>query len=176
MGFKRRERILIIAAAICVAVFFGDRLILTPLWNVWNDRSERIGELKKNVQNGEILLDRRMGLEEKWDAFRENAFPENSPEVENRILSRVHEWSNQSGINLHTMKPRWKEIDEESKKLELRLTADGSLEQVARFLYNLESDPIPARLEDAGVSSQNERGSRLDLNVTFSGLVIKESK
>lgn len=174
MGFRQRERILIIMAMVCIAIFLGDKLILTPLGRIWSERSLRIGELKKSIEKGSILVDRRADVERRWKEIKDASLPDDPPTVEERILNRVHDWESQSGLTLNSLKPRWMPPDDESKKLELGLTASGSLESIARFLFELESDPLSIRVEDIGLTSRDKRGTVLDMNLKFSSLILKE--
>ncbi|MCX7000772.1 MAG: hypothetical protein NT106_10845 [Candidatus Sumerlaeota bacterium] len=174
MGFIQRERILIIMALACIGIFLGDKLILIPLGRIWSERSLKIGELKKSVEKGSLLVDRRADVAKRWKEIKDAGLPDDLPRVEERILTRVHDWESQSGLTLNSLKPRWREPDDESKKLELRLTGSGSLESIARFLFEVENDPLPIRVEDIGLTSRDKRGTVLDLNLKFSSLILKE--
>ena len=174
MGFRQREKILIIAALVCMGIFLGDRLVLTPLGRIWSRRSARIGELKKSVEKGGLLVERRADVEKRWKEITDAGLPDDPSIVEERILTRVHEWESQSGLNLTSLRPRWREPDLESKKLELRLTGSGSLESITRFLFEVEADPLPLRVEDLGLTARDKRGAILEFNLKFSSLILKE--
>ncbi|HRR31747.1 MAG TPA: hypothetical protein P5557_10620 [Candidatus Sumerlaeia bacterium] len=173
MGIRQRERILIIATLVCLGVFLGDRIILTPLARAWSRRSERIAELKKSVEKGALLLSRQAEVERRWKAIQDAGLPDDPSQVEERVLGRVQEWESQSSLALSSLKPRWRETDDESKKLEIRLTASGSLDSIARFLYEAEADALPVCIEDVGLTSRDRRGDTLDLNLKFSSLILK---
>lgn len=173
MGIRQRERLLIIATLACLGIFLGDRIILTPLARTWSRRSERISELKKSVEKGALLVSRRADVERRWKEIQDAGLPDDPSQVEERILSRVQEWESQSSLALSSLKPRWREPDEESKKLEIRLTASGSLDSISRFLYEAEADALPICVEDVGLTSRDRRGDNLDLNLKFSSLILK---
>ena len=174
MGFKKRERILLVAAVCCLSILVGDRLILTPMIHLWKNRSRRISELKSSIRKGEILLDREKSLEERWRKMRQASRFDDMSTVENRILTGVHDWAAEGGLNLNSLKPRWSDVDEEAIKLEIRLTATGNLEAVSRFLYALERDTLPLRLEDLSISVRDKQTGTLDFSVRFTSLVLKE--
>jgi Tfp pilus assembly protein PilO len=176
MEFKKREKILLIATLCCIVLLTGDRFILTPMGNLWKNRSKEISALKTSIEKGEILIDREKDLEERWRLMCEVCLTKDDSAVENRLLNRVQDWVTESGVALHSLKPRWSEMDEESKRLEIRISATGSLEALSRFLFELERDPSPLRLEDIGISVRDNRSRNMDLSIRFSRLVLKEAK
>ena len=55
MKIKNRQQLLIIGVILVVAFFVGDKLILTPLGNLWTARSKKIAELK-NLSLEEVQI------------------------------------------------------------------------------------------------------------------------
>jgi len=175
MEFKKRERILVIAALLCVLFLGGDRLILTPMARAWKDRSAQISSLKQSIEKGEILLDREKILKERWNKLRTSCTSEDDSTAENHVLKGVDKWAKKSGMSLNYLKPRWSDFGKEAKKLEIRLSATGKLEQIARFLYELENDALPMHVEDIGITIKDKRSKVLDITARFSSLVLKEA-
>jgi Tfp pilus assembly protein PilO len=174
MDIKKRERILILAALACIVLLTGDRFILTPMGRTWKKRSERISLLKKNVEKGDLLLERREDIKERWRKIKEAGFSDDPSAAENGIFTRVNEWAGQSGLTLNSLKPRWAESGDEEKKLEFRLSGTGNLDTVSRFLYELERDSLPLSLEDFGISVRDKQSRSLDFSARFSSLILKE--
>ena len=48
-------RTVLFAAVVCIALLCGDKLVLTPLMDLWSDRAERIVELEKSLNKGLLL-------------------------------------------------------------------------------------------------------------------------
>ncbi len=49
MQIKNRQQLLIIGAIAAVALFAGDRLVLSPLLKAWSVRATRIADLRKDI-------------------------------------------------------------------------------------------------------------------------------
>ena len=62
MKIKNRQQWLMFAAVAVVAFFAADKLILTPLGNLWTERSKGIVDLRKKVENGARLEQREQNL------------------------------------------------------------------------------------------------------------------
>ena len=172
MESKRRKRLLAVAAIACVAAVAGDRLVLSPLNNLWTTRSERIAELEKSLSKGRLLVDREEAMKERWREMKDRSLPAEMSVSEDRILKSVGRWVRDSRLGVTSLKPRWTDDEENFKKLEFRATAQGGMESVARFLYELETDPLPLKLEDIEIAARDERGDMLTLAVRFTGLVL----
>ena len=67
MGNDRRQKLLLIAAIICIGALAGDHFVVTPLANLWKARSSRITELQSNLAKGVLLVDRDEDLRSRWD-------------------------------------------------------------------------------------------------------------
>ncbi|MCX8036639.1 MAG: GspMb/PilO family protein [Candidatus Sumerlaeia bacterium] len=177
MEFRKRERLLTVMAVIVVGAFLGDRLIVTPLRGLYKNRSERILELKKSLDQGRMLLDREKDIKARWEDMRKQALPTDPSVAENMVLQAMNRWIQSSRLTVTSLKPRWIEAERaEYKTLECRVAAQGNLPALARFLYELERDPLPLRVEEIEVSSRDDRGQVLTVGLRFTGLVLLGGK
>ncbi|MGC9326471.1 MAG: type 4a pilus biogenesis protein PilO [Candidatus Hinthialibacter sp.] len=174
MNNSSRQRLLSIVAIVCFGALIGDKLLFTPLLNIWKDRSERIQELEKNLVKGQLLLDRENDLKRRWQSMKENSLPADKSSAQSQVLKSVDRWATESGITISTFKPNWKDYQENYITLDCRAAAQGNLSNVVRFLYELEKDPIAVKLEQVEISVNDDVGEHLTLSVTFSGLQILE--
>ncbi|MBN1866107.1 hypothetical protein JW916_02325 [Candidatus Sumerlaeota bacterium] len=176
MAFNRREHLLLLAAIVCIAILAGDRFVLTPLASAWSERNARIAELKGNLSKGALLLDRGDSLERRWREMKERSLPREMSATESRVFTAVSEWASDSRLDITSIKPRWFEEEEESRTVEFRVGASGSLDSVARFLYALETDSMSLRTEKVEISSRDPRGNALAVDIRFTGSVILEKE
>ncbi len=174
MKIKSREHLLAIAAIAIVALLVGDRLVLTPLTQAWKARSARVVSLQKSIQKGALLLDREQTIRERWSMMETNTLPATVSAAENSVLKAVDRWAQASRISFTSIKPQWKEPSPEFKTLECRADAFGNLSSVARFLHELETDPLALKIEEIEITSRDNEGQQLSLAVRFSGLLLTE--
>jgi len=176
MGFKKREKILIAIAGICIFLLLGDALLISPLARIWKERSSRIGELKKQLEKGDLIAGREESLKNRWTDMKNRSLVNDMPEAEKEVLGAVQNWAIKSGMNVLSLKPRWVNKEDESRLLECRLTGSGDLGSVTRFLFELENDSLPLRLEDVEITARDARGRDLALSIRFTGLILEEQK
>jgi Tfp pilus assembly protein PilO len=174
MTDRQRKNWLLLAAVGCVLLLVGDRMVLSPLVNSWKSRSARIVELHKKINTGQMLLDRRDTLLTRWDAVKKGALPTNPTAAENAVLGAVHSWAASTGLSVTSILPRWIEDDKTGPRIELRVSGTGDMAAVGRFLYEIESSPMPLRLESVAMRARDDDGRSLSLEARFSGLIELE--
>lgn len=177
MNQKHREHILTITAIACLALLAGDNFIIKPLTELWQNRAEEIQSLRRSLQKGNLLLTREESLRQRWNEMTQNALPNLVSQAESQVLKAIDRWVDTSSITIISLKPQWREHEEDYKSLECRAVAQGSMKNLVHFLYELEQDPLSLRVEQIEILGRDETGDRLTLTLTFSGIqFIKEEQ
>ncbi len=176
MNDWNRERILLLAAGFCLFALFADKMILTPMLNRWDENSVRIEQLKQDLQKGEMLLLRERPLRKTWGEMQRDALPAEVSVAENQVITAVDRWVNESRVALSSFKPQWRQYEDNYMTIECRAVAQGNMEEIARFLYELERDPLALKIESLEVSDRDGSGNLLSLSLRFSGLRLLEEE
>ncbi len=176
INIKQRERLLTMAAIAVIVLLAGDKLVFTPLVQLWQERSARIQTLQKSLSNATVLLEREKAIREHWMEMETNALPANISTAESQVFKAVDRWVESSRISFTGLKPQWKQADEEYQTLECQADGQGNMESVARFLYELERDSMAVKAEDVQITARDTAGQLLTLSVRVSGLQLKSSK
>ncbi|MDX9755288.1 MAG: hypothetical protein RBU29_15085 [bacterium] len=176
MNTANRERILIIASLACLVLLVGDKLILSPMLNAWTTRADAIEQLENDLFKGRLLLEREEDYRARWQAIREGALPKDISSAENLVLKSVDRWVNQSRINLVSFKPQWKQTEEDWMSLECRAIAQGNMESVVRFLYEIETETLPLRITGLELSSKDETGQIMTFGIEISAIRFMEEQ
>lgn len=174
MEIRNRQKLLIILAAIAVAILLGDRVIFTPLVNQWKERTAKIAELKKSISGGTALLQREQTIRERWSQMETNALPGNVSVAESRMLNAFDKWSRDSRVVVTAIKPQWKPTDEDYMTFECQAEATGNMDALARFLYEIEKDPLGLKFQGLEISTRDASGQQLALTLQLSALLLKQ--
>ena len=172
MNNEQRQRLLLLIAGLAVGILVADRLVLTPLTEFWNQRSERIASLRQSVSQGTLLLEREGALRERWQSMLDNSLPNDPSEAEGAVLKSFERWSRDSRISLASVKPLWNPVDTNYMTLEYRADGFGNIESITRFLYELEKDPLAFRVHTMSIAAKDKDGGQLSLSLHMSGLVL----
>jgi translation initiation factor IF-2 len=167
-----RQQLLAIVAGAAIVLLLGDRLVISPLTRAWKERSQKIATLKKDITQGEMLLDREDRIRETWANMRTNTLPENLSAAENEVLKGFNRWAEESRISISAIRPQWRRNDEDHMLLECRADTFGTMEALARFLHEIEKDPLALRVESLEITTRDNNGAQLAMAVQLSGLLL----
>lgn len=176
MPIKNRQQLLMVVAGTALALLLGDSLVFTPLVHLWQARSARIVALRKQVDDGDRLLKRDESVQQHWSRMQTNTLPTNASLAEQQVLAAFDKWSQEARVSVNSITPQWKRDNDDYKTLECRVDASGSVGTLARFLYNLEQDPMALKVESVELSARDKTGQQLSLGLQISGLVISPAE
>lgn len=172
MSIKNRQHLLAIVAIVAVALLAGDKFVLSPLLSSWKERSAKVVELTKSVNQGSQLITRDQIIRSRWDHMKTNMLPSNASVAENEVLRAFERWAQDSRLSITSIKPQWKRAADEYMTLECRADGFGNMQAVTRFLYDVEKDPLALKVEAVEISSRDNDGQQLSLGVQVSGLLV----
>lgn len=167
---EQRQKWLAIAAGAAVGLLALDRLVLTPYFRAWHGRAEAIARYETSVTRGEALLERADLLRQRWARMQQDALPDAHPAAEDVVLKNSARWARESRMVFTSLTPQWRQPAPGYELLECRAGLSGDLGGVARFLYELERDPVAVRIEEFQLDADDDNGRKLNLNLRFSGL------
>jgi hypothetical protein len=171
MKIQNRQQLLAMAAIGVIAFFAGDKLLFTPLVRSWKDRSARIVDLRKQISQGKLLLQREQGIRNRWDQMRTNTLPNDASVAEQQLLQAFDAWAQESRVSILSIAPQKKDADEYTA-LECRVDAFGNLGTITRFLYDIERDPLGLKVESVELSARDNEGQQISLGLQISGLIF----
>jgi Tfp pilus assembly protein PilO len=126
------------------------------------------------VQRGQQLMDREDSIRNKWKSMLQANLPDEVSLAESEAYQAFDRWATDGGISVQSLLPNWQDhTDEGYETLECRVTAVGNLASLGRFVYDLETDPIPVNLEECELAARDESGSQLTMTarITFLRLI-----
>jgi hypothetical protein len=174
---KNRQKLLVIVAIAAVALFAGDKLVLTPLTNAWDARAARLKVLRNQISRGKMLVQRERGIRNHWNEMQQRALTNNTSAAEQQVFRAIDSWAQETGVIVNAITPQWKHDSDEYATYECRVDASGDLSRLTRFLYRVEREPLALKLDAVELSARDKDGQQLSLGLQFSGLLLNpESK
>jgi Tfp pilus assembly protein PilO len=174
MNLNKRQQLLAIVAIAAVGLFMADKIIITPLTKSWDARSKRIAKLKEDVRTGDDLLKREKSWRDQWTQMHANLLSTDKAVAESQMMKAFERWSRDGGVSVSSIRPQWKEAEDNYKTLECRADVAGNMPSIAHFLYQLERDPLGVKVDSMEMTSRNTEGSQIALIIQVSGLLINE--
>ena len=172
MKIKHRQQLLMIAAAAVVGLFVADKVLISPLTQIWKDRSKAIADLNERVTRGKNMIDREHALRATWERMRTNTLPTDESFAEEQVLKAFRKWERDSRVTITSISPQSKHDAEEFTTIQCRIEATGNIDSMNHFLYELEKDPMALKLELVELSAHDTEGQQLLLGLQVSGLIL----
>jgi len=176
LNLRNRQQMLTIFALVVVALWAGDKLLLTPLTKSWRERNLRIADLRKAISQGSQLLERERTIRERWETMRTNTLPKEVSQAEGAVLKAFDRWSEDSRISITSIQRQRKQNADDYMTVEFRVDGFGSLATITRFLYEIEKDPIALKVDQVTLSARDNEGSQLTLGLQVSGLLLNTTQ
>src|SRR3989442_15936277 len=112
MPSNNRQQLLTVIAITAIALFAGDKLVLSPLIDAWKSRSNRIAELQTNVTQGKGLLAREKDLRSHWDQMLRNTLPNNTTAAEQQLFKALDSLDREIRVIVTARTQHWKHESE----------------------------------------------------------------
>lgn len=175
MQNKRREILLKIAVGVVVGLWVLDRVILSPAIGAWKAQGERVAQLREKVTRGRQLIERERSLRGRWNEMLRTDLADDHAAAENDVYKAIGRWAIESRISFTSLTPQSRTHVDGYETFELRAAAVGDQASIGRLLYEIEADPLPARIEECELRAQDATGRQLTLAMKFSFVRISEN-
>jgi len=173
MKIETRQQFLVVLTIAVAALFAGERLLYEPLANWWSARSQKITELRKQVSDGRLLLQRESSLRSRWDQMRTNTLSADTSLAEQQVLKAFDNWSQDSRVTLTGITPQWNDDATNYLTVDWRVEAAGDLTALTRFLYDIEAGSMALKLESVNISARDDTGQQFTIGLQINGLALR---
>ena len=172
MKVKTRQDFLVVLTIAAAALFVGVNFVFTPLQNWWSARQAQVRDLREKVKDGNQLIKSETRVRQRWDEMRANALPASSSQAEQQFLKAVDGWARDSGAQITSLMPQWKNDATNYMTLNCRVESAGDLGALSRFIYDIEKGPLALRLDTVELSAHDNRGQQMTLGLEINGLAL----
>ena len=175
MVMSKRERYIGLVTLAVLAILVLDRFILTPASDRMTRLDADIADAQQKMLGAQQLFTASNKANRNWarmsgDTMRAGV------DMESRVLNSVREWAQDEGMRLPSVIPQPAQQEKGFNKSILRATGSGSLNQIGRFLYRIQTASAPIRITDMQINATREGTDELSLNVGIATISPLESK
>jgi hypothetical protein len=172
METKNREKMLAIGAGAALTLLLLNYLVISPLIDGWQSRTKQIKELRTKISDGAMLIRRGDYVEAQWDNMRTNALDSNPTAAERQLFTAFDGWVKQSDATEGSFRPQLQATDDNYSTIDCRADISGDMQTLAKFLYNMEKDPLGVKIDSFELTSRDDNGRQMTLGLDLSGLVL----
>ena len=172
MVLSKRERYIVIATAVAVCALALDRYILAPILSSESQLDTQKQNLLRNLDKATSLFKRKKAAEARWQEMKTGGLKADAAETENALLHAVREWSQDAGLALSSVRPERAAQKGHAPEVTAQVAGSGNMNAVVRFLWRLQTSPLPVKLVEVQLASRREGVDDLSLQVRLSALYL----
>lgn len=169
-----RERTLAMVIAVLAVGFGGYMLVVVPVTNAFARVADETTEMEGKLQSARLLVDNQRRIDGRWVGYRQAGLRDDEFDARRRTQESIAQWCDTSRLTIKTMEPsREPKLDEDERfaEITIRLTAEGSIGALQRFLQHVSAAPFPLRVESCTISNRREGEEALTLVMSLSTII-----
>lgn len=171
MKLSQREKRIVWVVVAVVGLWAGDQYGLTPYMDKRAALAKELDQARATALQNQRLIDLYQPNLKTLKEMQDNGLTSDPSAMEGRVLHSVDDWARDARLSLQTVKRERMEQDKQYGRIVFNASGTGNMEAVSRFLWNIQTAKIPARVTDAVISSRKDGVDDLQLTVKFSTLV-----
>ena len=125
---------------------------------------------KPGNATGTILV--RRGDNEEWRTYREANLNSTNSIAQAQVLRAIENWTDDSDISVQLDKGEWRNHEDRYQTYDVRLVAEGTMQEAVEFVHAIESDKLPLKIEQLELASREKTGKLISVSVHFTGLQL----
>lgn len=172
MVLSKREKYVAAIAIAALAALLLDAYALTPFL----ERRARVHDEKQRLElelaRAGALIARRGLLEAKWNEMLASGMKAQRADAESQVLHALRDWSEDCGLSLSSLKPERAQQNGRLQQIPFQAAGTGPMRAVARFLWQLESAPLPIKVSQLQLGARREGADDLSLQLRITALCL----
>jgi Tfp pilus assembly protein PilO len=175
MVLTKRERIILIVTLVCVGLLIVNEFIAKPVQDKLGEMEAERQQLQVDLEEAQVLMSNQGAMQRKWKTLVSDGL-RNDAEAESKVLGALREWSDDAGLALSSIKPDRGASDQGLQEMIFTVAGKGTLESVSRFLWEIETAALPAKIRDLQLGSGSESDGTMSLQLHLSVLYLGTPK
>jgi hypothetical protein len=168
---SKREQIIALVAVAVVGFFVLNKFLFKPIAGKLQRLETQKSQLLIDLDEAQNLFRKRRVLEKQWKAAMSEGL-RNEVEAESKVGRAIDKWSEEARLTLSSVKPDRMASDEGLKEMTFVVVGTGTLDAVTRFLWQIETAPLPIKVKDMQLGSSNESGQSMSVELRLSALCL----
>jgi hypothetical protein len=148
MVISKRERYIAISTTLLVGGFLLYKVILSPLDDQKRDLDMKIADAQGQITKANHLFKERKRANAEFRDMVTGGLRKDGSQAETLVQQSILDWAQEAGFNLISLSPDRAEPEKGFSKKTFRAAGSGSMAQVGRFLWRIQTSPIPIHISE----------------------------
>jgi Tfp pilus assembly protein PilO len=162
-----REKTIAIVLGAVVGLYALDSYLLTPQLDRLSKADASIAEHNQTLSEFDTIKRRRINASKDWRKAAADTVRSDASSAESQLLSRVRDCAQRASLALNSQKTEKAEKEKGYDRVLLKASGTGSMQQISRFLYEVQHASFPVRINDIDITSRKDGTDDLTVSITL---------
>lgn len=172
MGLSLREKYITIITVIAVLLLAADKTIISPMLEKREALSKELADAQNELEQSVSIVKRKASIEEQWNRLLAGGLTNDAQRLESDVLRYLKDKSLECGVSLSSLQPEIKTSKSNMGLMEFSVSASGTMSAVSKFLWFIETSPLPIAVINMQIGSADETASKMNLQVRLSSVYL----
>ena len=172
MILTKREQKIAIGVGITVALVLMYQYVVGPYFTAQAKINSDTDNVNRQLTDANRTLRKERELKHVWAEIIVGGLKTDPNEAESQALNAAREWAQDAGVVLTGLKPLVATREGKFEIIHFNLTCTGSIRQISRLTWALETAPIPVRVNNVLFTPHKEGTDDLGVQMNISTLSL----
>jgi len=166
---SKRERQYAIGAGALLGGLLIYSVVVSPYFERLTAIETQVSNANKKVKSNRDTLRYQRELKPTWDSMSANLSPTEA-EAMSQASSDILRWGRDVRVNVTAIKPDRTTTENKFTVSAFHVTASGQMASISRFIWAIESSPVPLRVHEVQLKPRKEGTDELEVQLSVSTL------
>jgi hypothetical protein len=169
---SKREKYIGLGVGAALALLVLDQFLLSPYFKRLDEIDTQRRQVMQAQQQANDTFQRQRKLTPVWSEIQRSGLRSNPSEAESQARRAVLSWAQTAGVFVTALNPDRTTTVGKFQIISLNATGNGSMPQIARLLWTLETATIPVRVNEITITPRREGTDELQVKFVVSTLCL----
>lgn len=170
MNLSQRERYIAMGVIAAILLMGLNHFVIDPYFTERSALVKSEEDLHKQLNEANQLFTRQRRLRKIWTEMQAGGLKVDPSLAESQTYQALLEWARSANVGLPVVKSDRQSQEGNFQVISFSVTATGSMPQVSRLLWALETASIPVRVNEVQVTPVKEGTDALQVRISVSSL------
>ena len=176
MVLSKRERLVVILVIAGILILILDHYMVEPYLTERTRIAKDTAQAIQDQNDADTLLRRQARLKKIWAEMQNGGLKVDDSQAESLTLRALFEWSANARVGLPAIKRERSATEGNFEVIGFDVSGTGSIPEVSRLLWAIETATIPVRINEMQITPQKEGIDNLSIRLSVSALCMPPSK
>jgi len=173
MTMSKRERSIAMITGIVIGALVLYEYVIDPKVTEFTDLGNRISSAEGELGKAQSLFSTSRRATKQLSTMAGSGLRRNDSAAESELLNGARQWAQEAGLSGWGIKRDGRiEREKDFNKITFRANGTGGMGQIGRFLYRLQTSPMPVRVSDMTISSRKDGTDELAITLSISTIYL----